>query len=171
MTIYALGEKSPAIDPTAFVHPDATVIGDVSIGAHSSVWPGAVLRGDFGPIRIGARTSVQDGCVIHVRAADPTVIGDGCVLGHNSHLEGCSVGDGALIGSGSIVLPGAVIGRYALVGAGALVPPMTTVPDLARALGVPVKIETNRMTEGFSDPSALTYTKAIALYQELRRIG
>ncbi len=92
MTIYALGEKSPAIDPTAFIHPDATVIGDVTLGAHSSIWPGAVLRGDFGPIRIGARTSVQDGCVIHVREADPTVIGDGCVLGHNSHLEGCSVG-------------------------------------------------------------------------------
>ncbi len=80
-------------------------------------------------------------------------------------------GDGALIGSGSIVLPGAVIGRYALVGAGALVPPGTDVPDLARALGVPVKIETNRMSEGFSDASALTYTKAITLYQELRKIG
>lgn len=170
MSIYEVDGKRPTIHPSAFVHPDATVIGDVTIGAQSSIWPGAVLRGDFGAIRIGARTSVQDGSVIHVRAQDPTTIGDGVILGHNSHLEGCTVGDGTLIGSGAVVLPGAIIGRYALVGAGALVPPKSSIPDFARALGVPVKIELESMNEGFSDSNAKTYTDAILLYKSMRRI-
>lgn len=170
MAIYEVDGKRPTIHPSAFVHPGATVIGNVTIGAESSLWPGAVVRGDSGAIWIGARTSVQDGCVIHVRADDPTMIGDGCVVGHNSHLEGCTVGDGALIGAGSVVLPGAKIGRYALVGAGALVPPKTTIPDLARALGVPVRIELDRMSEGFSDSNAATYVDAISLYKSMRRI-
>jgi carbonic anhydrase/acetyltransferase-like protein (isoleucine patch superfamily) len=170
MAIYELAGKMPTIHPSAFIHPDATVIGDVTVGELSTVWPGAVLRGDFGAIRIGSRTSVQDGSVIHVRAQDPTTIGDGCVLGHNSHLEGCSVGDGSLIGSGAVVLPGARIGRYSLVGAGAVITPGKTVPDYARALGVPAIIELNCMPEGFSDSSAKTYTEAIALYQSMRRI-
>lgn len=170
MAIYEVSGKRPTIHPLAFVHPDATVIGDVTIGSESSIWPGAVLRGDFGAIRIGARTSIQDGCVIHVRANDPTTIGDGCILGHNSHLEGCTVGSGTLVGSGAVVLPGALIGRYALVGAGALVPPKTVVPDFARALGVPAKIELDCMSEGFSDSNAATYTDAILLYKSMRRI-
>jgi len=170
MAIYELDGNRPEIHPSAFVHPEATIIGQVSIGAEATIWPGAVLRGDFGPIRIGARTSVQDGSVVHVRASDPTVIGDGVVLGHNSHLEGCTVGDGCLIGSGAVVLPGAFIGRYSLVGAGAVVPPNLNIPDFARALGVPVKIELNAMSEGFSDSNAKTYTGAIALYGSMRRI-
>jgi carbonic anhydrase/acetyltransferase-like protein (isoleucine patch superfamily) len=170
MAIYEFDGKRPSIHPSAFVHPDATVIGDVTVGAESTVWPGAVIRGDFGAIRIGARTSVQDGCVIHVRAEDPTTIGDGCVLGHNSHLEGCTIGDGTLIGSGAVVLPEARIGRYALVGAGAVIAPKTIVPDYARALGVPAKIKLDRMAEGFSDANAKTYTDAIARYKTMRRI-
>lgn len=170
MPIYEVGGKRPAIHPSAFVHPDATVIGDVAIGAESSVWPGAVLRGDFGAISIGVRTSIQDGSVIHVRAGDPTIIGDGVILGHNSHLEGCTVGNGTLIGSGAVVLPGVIIGRYALIGAGALVPPKTVIPDYARALGVPAKIELECMREGFSDSNAKTYTDAILLYRSMRRV-
>jgi carbonic anhydrase/acetyltransferase-like protein (isoleucine patch superfamily) len=170
MAIYELDGKQPRIHPSAFVHPDATVIGDVTIGAASTVWPRAVLRGDFGVIRIGARTSIQDGSVIHVRSQNPTTIGDGCILGHNSHLEGCTVGNGTLIGSGAVVLPEARIGRYALVGAGAVVAPKTIVPDYARALGVPARIELDCLSEGFSDANAKTYTDAIALYQTMRRI-
>jgi carbonic anhydrase/acetyltransferase-like protein (isoleucine patch superfamily) len=170
MPIYELDGKRPVIDPSAFVHPDATLIGDVIIGALSTVWPGAVLRADFGTIRIGARTSIQDGCVVHVRASDPTTIGDGCVLGHNSHVEGCTIGDGTLIGSGAIVLPEARLGRYVLVGAGAVIAPKTVVPDYARALGVPARIELDRMSEGFSDSNAKTYTDAIALYRSMSRI-
>ncbi len=170
MAIYEVGGKQPNIHPSAFVHPDASVIGDVTIGAESSVWPGAVLRGDFGPIRVGARTSVQDGSVIHVRAGDPTTIGDGVILGHNSHLEGCTIGDGSLVGSGAVVLPGTRIGRYALVGAGALVPPKTIIPDFARALGVPARIDLDCLKEGFSDSNSKTYTDAILLYRSMRRL-
>jgi carbonic anhydrase/acetyltransferase-like protein (isoleucine patch superfamily) len=140
MAVYALGDAVPAIDPTAYVHPDATVIGTVTIGPESTVWPGAVLRGDHGSIVIGARTSVQDGTVIHTTAEFPTVVGDDCTVGHLAHLEGCVVEDGALVGSGSIVLHGARIGRGGLVGAGAVVVGGTDVPPGAWALGVPAKI-------------------------------
>ena len=102
--IYALGEQVPDIDPDAYVHPDAVIIGSVTIGADSSIWPGAVLRGDDGEIRIGARTSVQDNCVLHTTPDDPTVVGDDCVIGHIVHLEGCTIEYRALVGNGSIVL-------------------------------------------------------------------
>jgi carbonic anhydrase/acetyltransferase-like protein (isoleucine patch superfamily) len=93
MPIYALGDRTPTIHPDAFVHPDAVVIGDVRIGADSSVWPGAILRGDYGTILIGERTSIQDGAVVHAVADYPTVVGDDCVVGHLAHLEGCVVHD------------------------------------------------------------------------------
>ena len=88
MPIYALGEQVPDIHPEAFVHPDAVVIGSVTIGAQSSIWPGAVLRGDDGEIHIGARTSIQDNCVLHTTPMHPTIVGDDCVVGHIVHLEG-----------------------------------------------------------------------------------
>ncbi len=141
MAIYALGELVPDIDPTAFVHPDATVIGDVVIGPESSVWPQAVLRGDYGRITVGARTSIQDGSVIHSTLIYPTVIGDDCVIGHLVHMECCTIGNGALIGSGSIVLHRAVVEDEALVGAAALVPNDMRVPSRAQALGVPAKLK------------------------------
>lgn len=119
MTLYGIGEFEPTIAPSAFVHPDAVVIGDVTIGEHSSVWPTAVLRGDNGPIVVGARTSVQDGTIVHTIPWSPTWIGDEVTIGHNAHLEGCRVEHRALVGSGSIVLHRAVVGEAALVGAGA----------------------------------------------------
>jgi len=140
VTVYALGDQVPSIDPSAYVHPDAVVIGSVTIGANSSVWPGAVLRGDYGSITIGARTSIQDGTVIHATHSYPTTIGDDCVVGHNAHLEGCAVEDRALSGSGSVVLHRVVVHSGALVGAGAVVPNDTVVPGGAMALGVPAKI-------------------------------
>ena len=122
MPIYALDEFEPQIDELAYVHPDAVVIGRVTLGPEASVWPGAVLRGDHGTISVGARTSVQDGTVVHCTAEHPTVIGADCVVGHNTHLEGCVVEDGCLIGSGSTTLNRAVIGAGSIVAAGALVP-------------------------------------------------
>ena len=86
--IYALGDLEPTIHPDAFVHPDAVIIGDVRIGAESSIWPGAVLRGDDGHIVIGDRPSIQDNCVLHTTPLWPTVVGDDCVVGHIVHLEG-----------------------------------------------------------------------------------
>src|SRR5882724_4094526 len=115
MAIYALGDLEPQVDPDAWVHPDATVIGRVSLGPGTTVWPGAVLRGDYGVITVGARTSVQDGAVLHTTARIPTVVGDDVVIGHLAHLESCTVHDAALIGTGSIVLHEAVIETGALV--------------------------------------------------------
>src|SRR3954451_21753497 len=123
MPVYALGERVPKIDSSAFVHPDAVIFGDVTIGPESTVWPSAVLRGDYGEIFVGARTSIQDGTVIHATEELPTRIGAECVIGHHVHREGCIVEDRALVGSGSTVLHLAVIRTGALVGAGALVPP------------------------------------------------
>jgi carbonic anhydrase/acetyltransferase-like protein (isoleucine patch superfamily) len=122
------------------VHPDATIIGAVTIGPESTIWPGAVLRGDHGRIEIGARTSIQDGTVIHCTRRSPTIIGSGCVVGHAVHLEGCQVGDGCLIGSGSIVLGRAVVEPGAAVGAAALVTEDTVVPAGQIALGVPARL-------------------------------
>ena len=141
MAIYALGDIEPRIDPTAYVHPDAVVIGEVELGPEASVWPSAVLRGDPGGIVVGARTSIQDGTVVHTTPVTPTRVGAECVIGHLVHLEGCTVGDGVLVGSGAIVLNGAVLEDECLVGAGALVPGTMTVPSRAMALGVPATIK------------------------------
>ncbi len=141
MAIYALGDLVPQIDPTAFVHPDATVIGDVIIGPDSTIWPQAVLRGDYGRITVGARTSIQDGSVIHATLINPTSIGDDCVIGHLVHMECCTIENGALVGSGSIVLHRAIVREEALVGAAALVPNDMEVPSRAMALGIPAKLK------------------------------
>jgi carbonic anhydrase/acetyltransferase-like protein (isoleucine patch superfamily) len=140
MPIYALGDHEPQIHPDAYVHPDATVIGRVAIGPESTVWPGAVLRGDFGDIRIGARTSIQDGTVVHTTAEWATVVGDECVVGHNVHMEGCTIEDRCLIGSGSIVLNRARVGARSVVGAQALVVEDTQIPPGSMALGVPARV-------------------------------
>ena len=140
MPIYALGDLVPTIDPTAYIHPEAVIIGSVTIGAQSSVWPCAVLRGDDGEIRIGARTSIQDGSVLHCAPEYPTVVGDGCVIGHMVHLEGCTVEDGSLVGNGSVVLHGAVVRSGGLVGSNAVVPNGMEVPGGTMALGVPAKL-------------------------------
>jgi carbonic anhydrase/acetyltransferase-like protein (isoleucine patch superfamily) len=147
MPVYALGDDVPHIDPAAFVHPDAVVIGRVTIGAGSTIWPGAVLRGDGAGIVIGARTSIQDGAVLHNTDMLRTVVGDDCTIGHLAHLEGCTIEDAALVGTASIVLHEAVVGRGALVGANAVVTGRTVVPPGAMALGVPAKIR-----EGANDP-------------------
>jgi carbonic anhydrase/acetyltransferase-like protein (isoleucine patch superfamily) len=144
MAIYQLGDLVPAIDPDAYVHPAATVIGDVTVGPESTIWPGAVLRGDYGTITIGARTSVQDGTVVHAGPGFPTIVGDGCVIGHLAHLEGCILEDESLVGSGSVVLHHARVGTGATVGANAVVPNDMEVPPLALALGVPARIRPDR---------------------------
>lgn len=140
MAIYALGDRVPSIDPTAYVHPEAVLIGSVILGPGSTVWPNAVLRADDNEIRIGARTSIQDGTVIHCTPTMPTIVGDDCTVGHIAHLECCTVHDHSLIGSGSVVLHGVEVGPHALVGANAVVPNGMIVPPYAMALGVPAKL-------------------------------
>jgi carbonic anhydrase/acetyltransferase-like protein (isoleucine patch superfamily) len=138
--VYALDDMVPTIDPEAYVHPDAVVIGAVELAAGASVWPTAVLRGDHGLIRIGERTSIQDGTIVHTTHNWPTVIGAGCVVGHRAHLEGCVVEDGCLIGSGSLVLNRATVQTGAVVAAAALIREDMVVPPGALALGVPATI-------------------------------
>jgi carbonic anhydrase/acetyltransferase-like protein (isoleucine patch superfamily) len=169
--VYALGDRVPEIDPSAFVHPDAVVIGKVHIGSQASIWPGAVLRGDYGEIFVGARTSVQDGTVVHAIPDPPTRIGAECVIGHIAHLEGCTIEDRALVGSGAVVLHGAVVRTGALVGAGAVVSPGTEVPEYAMALGVPATIKPDAVAKGAHDHAVQMYVHNGARYREqLRRI-
>ena len=172
MPIYALGDVEPTIDPTAYVHPDAVVIGNVHLGAEASIWPGAVLRGDGAPITIGARTSIQDGSVLHVTPVHPTTVGAECVVGHRVHLEGCTVEDGSLVGSGAVVLHGAVVRTGALVGAGAVVSGGVEVPSRAMALGVPAKIRPDAVDPDMRiRPGMLSYVERGAHYRkQLRRL-
>lgn len=171
MPMYALGERTPTIDPSAFIHPDAVLIGDVVIGPESSVWPTAVLRGDHGTIRVGAQTSVQDGTIIHCTSTLDTVIGDRCTVGHNVHLEGCTIEDDCLIGSGSVVLHEAKIRSGALVGAQALIPNGMEVPSGAMALGVPAKIREDAVNKELLQHAAEIYVRNTHWYNaELRRL-
>ena len=170
MPIYALGDRTPTIHPDAFVHPDAVVIGDVHIGAHSSVWPQAVLRGDYGTILVGERTSIQDGAVVHAVAEYPTVVGDDCVVGHLAHLEGCVVEDRALIGSGSIVLHEAIVRRGATVGAGAVVRNRTDVPENALAIGVPATIRFDASDRDEIAMGAALYVRNAQRYRDELRL-
>ncbi|GAA1729136.1 Carbonic anhydrase or acetyltransferase, isoleucine patch superfamily [Dietzia kunjamensis subsp. schimae] len=172
MAVYALGDLEPDIAPDAWVHPDAVVIGRVTLGAGASVWPTAVLRGDYGRIEIGAMTNIQDGTIVHCTATEPTIIGAHCVVGHNAHIEGATIGDGALISSGSIVLNGSVIGAGAVVAAGCLVPPRFDLPARRMAMGMPAKIR-----EGFEvDPAMLEgntqmyHDNAMRYRADLRRL-
>ena len=153
MAVYALGDRVPNIHPDAYVHPDATVIGDVTLGAGSSVWPSAVLRGDYGTITVGERTSIQDGTVVHATHDKPTTIGSECVVGHLAHLEGCTIEDRSLVGSGSIVLHDAVVRSGGLVGAGAVVSNGTEVPARAMALGIPAKMKLDAVPDGMFEPA------------------
>lgn len=144
MAIYALGSLEPRIDAAAFVHPDAVVIGDVSIGAGSSIWPGAVLRGDDGAIVVGDRTSIQDGTVVHTTPFSHTTVGNDCVVGHIVHLEGCIIHDLAQVSSGSVVLHRAVVETGAIVAANAVVLNGMVVPSGALAVGAPAVIKEGR---------------------------
>jgi carbonic anhydrase/acetyltransferase-like protein (isoleucine patch superfamily) len=132
----------PTIDPTVFVAESAVVVGDVVIGAVSSVWFHAVVRGDVGPIRIGARTNLQDHVIVHVLSTGgaATILGDDVTIGHRALLHGCAVGNRVLVGMGSVVLDGVEIGDDCLIGAGALVTPGTKIPPGRLVLGNPARV-------------------------------
>src|SRR4051794_13417577 len=121
MALYSLGDAAPHVDPTAYIHPSAELIGDVVVLAHASVWPGAVLRADFNRIEIGEGSAVEDNVVVHPRGPEPTAIGRNVMVGHLAHLEGVVVEEAVLIGSRSIVLEGARVRTGAMVAAGAVV--------------------------------------------------
>jgi carbonic anhydrase/acetyltransferase-like protein (isoleucine patch superfamily) len=146
MNIRPYKNKHPSIDPSAHVDEQAAVIGDVVIGAESSVWPMAVVRGDVNYIRIGARTNIQDGSVLHVThdhpaapGGHPLIIGDEVTVGHNVTLHGCTIAERCLIGMGAVILDGARLEPYTLVGAGSLVPPGKVLEGGYLWLGSPVR--------------------------------
>ena len=131
---------SELIDPSVFVAPGADIVGQVTIGADSSVWFGSILRGDTDRIVVGPRTNLQDGCVVHVDAGSPALIGGGVTVAHRAVVHGCVVEDDVLIGMGAIILSGARIGRESIVGAGALVTGGTVVPPRSLVLGLPGRV-------------------------------
>jgi len=138
--------ETPDVDASVYIAPTAAVIGNSKIGAESSVWFGACIRGDYGPIRIGARCSIQDNAVVHVNHTPdgkiyPTIVGDDCVIGHGAVIEGCEIGNGCLIGMNAVVLPRAKIGTGAIIAAGAVVTESQEVPPYALVAGAPAKIK------------------------------
>lgn len=135
-------DKKPNIHPSAFIAPTAVIIGDVTVGAEASIWWGAVLRSDqnANPIVIGARTSVQDNCVIHSGEA-PTIIEDDCTIGHGAIMEGPVIRRGAIIGMNVVLLENVEIGEEALIGAGSVVTPHTVIPARVLAAGAPAKVK------------------------------
>ncbi|MFT4200121.1 gamma carbonic anhydrase family protein [Gordonia sp. (in: high G+C Gram-positive bacteria)] len=172
MAIYALGDREPTLGADTYVHPDAVVIGDVTLGDGVSVWPTAVLRGDYGTITVGEKTNIQDGTIIHCTVLHPTVIGARCVVGHNAHIEGAVIGDDVLIASASVVLNGSTVGDGAIVGAGAVVPFDGEVPARRMALGVPAKIrEGHEVPAGHLDVNTTMYYENAKYYRDnLRRL-
>ncbi len=135
-----IGHQPHLIDPSAFIAPNATVIGHVVIGPEASIWFGAVVRGDADRIEIGAGSNVQDNAVIHADPGFPTVIGRDCTIGHGAIVHGCTIGDGALIGMHAVVMNGARIGAEAVVAAGAVVTANTEIPPATLAAGVPARV-------------------------------
>lgn len=160
---------NPKIHETAFIAENAVIIGDVEIGENSSVWYGSIIRGDVNYIRIGARTNIQDACVLHVTSVThPTILEDEVTLGHRVTLHGCHVETGCLIGIGAIVLDGARIGKNSLVAAGSLVTPNTVIPEKSLVMGSPAKVKRELTEEELKDLPHFwqNYTKLIEFYKE-----
>jgi gamma-carbonic anhydrase len=157
----------PKVHQTAFVTDDAIVIGDVEIGEDASVWFGSIVRGDVNYIRIGARTNIQDGTVIHVSSrTHPTILEEEITVGHRVTLHGCHVERGCLIGIGSILMDGVRVGAQSLVGAGSLLTPGTQVPPRSLVLGSPARVKRELTDDelAFLDRSWRNYVELKAKY-------
>jgi carbonic anhydrase/acetyltransferase-like protein (isoleucine patch superfamily) len=174
MPIYQLGDWIPQIDPSAFVHESAVLIGRVSIGPNVSVWPFATLRGDNEPIVLGPDSNCQDSCTLHTDPGFPLTIGRGVTVGHHVMLHGCTIGDDSLIGIQAVILNGAVIGSGCLIGACSLITEGKQIADGSLVLGSPGKVARKL------DPADLERSRAAArVYVQrgqryktaLRRIG
>jgi carbonic anhydrase/acetyltransferase-like protein (isoleucine patch superfamily) len=167
------GDASPEVAGSAWVAPGAYVVGDVYLGEESSVWYGAVLRGDTEPIRIGARTNIQDGCVLHADPGYPAIVGQDCVVGHKAIAHGCEIGDRCLVGMGATILNGAKIGEGSIVAAGALVPEGKEFPVKSLIVGVPAK-RVREVTEEQTEDIARgvrTYIERAAAHRESLQRG
>jgi carbonic anhydrase/acetyltransferase-like protein (isoleucine patch superfamily) len=173
MPVYQLGAHTPQIHPSAYVAASAVVIGRVTLHENSSVWDGAVLRGDNEPIVVGARSNIQEGAVLHTDPGCPLTVGQGVTVGHQAMLHGCTVGDGCLIGIQAVVLNRAVLGRQCLVGAQALVTEGKVIEDGQVLMGSPakaVKALSEEQRAGL-ERSAQTYVERAQRYKaQLLRI-
>lgn len=165
--------ESPRIAETAFIAESADVIGRVEIGEHASVWFGAVLRGDIDPIRLGANSNVQDGCVLHTMIGSPTIVGEWVTVGHRAVLHGCRIEDHCLIGMAAVLLNNVVVSEGSIVAAGALVVENTVIPPRCLFMGVPARqhralAESDR---AFIDMHAAHYLEYKKVYLEERKKG
>lgn len=133
-------DKTPNVNAASFVAPSSSIIGDVRLGEGASVWFNAVLRADVGPVEIGARSNVQDGCVMHVPWGGSIVVGDDVTIGHRAVVHGCTIGDRVLVGMGSIIMDDVNVGDDCIIGAGAVVTSGTKIPSRSMVLGVPAKV-------------------------------
>ena len=140
MPLFAFEGHEPEVSPEAWIAPTATLVGDVRVEAEASVWYGAVLRADFGPIIVRRGANVQDGSVLHGGSDPVTEVGEGATVGHLCVVHGAVIGEEALVGNGATVLDGAIVGRRALVAAGATVPPGMAIPDGMLAAGIPARV-------------------------------
>lgn len=159
-------DKNPKIHDSCFVASSADIIGDVTVGEHSSIWYKAVLRGDVNRIEVGKYSNVQDGCIVHVGNEQPTIIGDNVTIGHGAIIHGCTLKNGAFVGMGAIILDGAIIGEGALIGAGALVTEGKEIPPYSLAVGVPARV-IRQLPEEYTKMSknrAVEYAKLANVY-------
>jgi carbonic anhydrase/acetyltransferase-like protein (isoleucine patch superfamily) len=140
MPLFEFEGLKPEVSPTAWIAPTATLIGDVRVEAEASIWYGAVLRADFGPILVRRGANIQDGSVLHGGSDPVTEVGEGATIGHLCVVHGAVIGTEALVGNGATVLDGAIVGRRALVAGGATVPPGRVIPDGMLAAGVPARV-------------------------------
>lgn len=162
--------KTPRVHHTAFVAPTAVLIGDVEVDESASIWFGAVIRGDNGHIRIGARSNVQDNAVLHVSEGCRTIVGEGVTIGHCATMEDCTIEDGALIGTNAVVLNGATVGRRSLVAAGSVVASNAAIPPGVLAAGAPAVVKRKLEGAAFNwvDHGGPQY---VALSRAYRKIG
>lgn len=169
MSDYPDARRHPEnIDPSVFIAEGAQIVGDVRIGANSSVWYNSVLRADWNYIAIGENSNIQDGCVIHVDDDSPTIIGDGCSLGHGAIVHGAVIGDNVLIGMRATLLNGAKVGSGSIVAAGALVTENTEIPPNSLAVGVPARVlrQTNEENRTYIAHLVEQYAKLSKVHKE-----
>jgi gamma-carbonic anhydrase len=160
--------KHPQIAASAYIDPAAVIIGDVVIGEDSSVWPCTVIRGDVHYIRIGARTNVQDGCVLHVMRDEwPLILGDDVTIGHSVTLHGCHIESRCLVGMGAVLLNGVTVGTGSIVAAGALILEGTKIPPGSLVVGHPAKVK--RQLTGIDQASIDAYAKRYVEYKDIYR--
>ena len=170
MPAYALGSKRPRIHRSAVLAPSCTIIGDVVIGPRTSIWPGAVLRGDYGYIRIGSDSSIQDNAVVHCSGENPAIVGKGVTVAHGAIVHACRIGDECLIGAGAIIFDGASVGKHSILGVGTLLLEGRRIPPRSVAVGAPAKIIRRATVEDVRaiKESYGAYVKIAQLYDKKR---